>query len=108
MRTVLYIYQPSTVTIRAQQTNDETALLNRYNRGAGQVAVGTHKLDAGIYMIESRDPMEVTGSNMDVVFLHGKDIPPDPKIAASALEPGATVESIRNFLEDAKDVSPSA
>ena len=106
MRTVIYVHQPSTVTIREQQPRDASAVLCRYNQGAGQPAVGLHRLDPGIYMIISSGELEVSGSELEVVVLpNDKDIPPDPKLAIVALEPGATVASIQSFLQIAKDIS---
>jgi hypothetical protein len=106
MRTVIYVHEPSAATIRAKDARDASALLCRYNQGVGQPAVGLHQLDPGIYMIISSGELEVSGSHLEVVVLHNdKDIPPDPKTAILALEPGATVQSIQLFLVIAKDIS---
>ena len=106
MRTVIYVHEPSIATIQAKASRDAAALLCRYNQDTGQLAIGLHKLDPGIYMIISHGELEVTGSHFEVVALRNdKDIPPDPKVSILALEPGATVQSIQKFLTIAKDVS---
>ena len=51
-------------------------------------------------------PVDVTGDHIEVIPLAGKDEPPVPKARALALEPGATAESVRDFLMLDKDVSP--
>jgi hypothetical protein len=106
MRTVIYVHEPSTITIREHASRDAAVLLYRYNQDFGQVASGTHQLAAGIYLIVSSGELEVTGSHAEVVVLpNDKDIPPDPKLAVLALEPGATVQSVQRFLGIAKDIS---
>jgi len=106
MRTLIYVFEPSTVTIHAKATGDAAALLCRYNHGAGQVAIGRHLLERGIYLIVSHSALEVRGSHMEVAVLsNDKDIPPDPKLTLLALEPGATASSYQAFLEIAKDIS---
>jgi hypothetical protein len=106
MRTLIYVHEPSTVTIHAKAARDSAALLCRYNRGAGQAASGKHQLERGIYLIVSNSVLEVSGSHLEVARLpNDKDIPPDPGLALLALEPGATASSYRAFLELAKDVS---
>ncbi len=106
MRTVIYVHEPTTATIREQQSRDAEAVLCRYNQDASQLAVGSHRLVPGIYLIISSGEMEVSGSHLEVAVLRNdKDIPPDPKLELVALEPGATVQSLRMFLEIAKDVS---
>jgi hypothetical protein len=106
MRTLIYVHEPSTVTIHAKAASDAAALLCRYNQGAGQVAIGKHRLERGIYLIVSNSALEVSGSHAEVAVLHNdKDIPPDPGLTLLALEPGATASSYRAFLEIAKDIS---
>ncbi len=107
-RTILYVYQPSSVTISATRSDDGGAVLYRYP-GTGQAAIGTHKLDPGIYMVVSFGEVVVSGSNLEVVTgLHGKDIPPDPKLAAMALEPGASLDKIKEFFKINRDASPAS
>jgi len=105
MRTAIYVHEPSTVTIRAKGANEAAARLCRYNRAGNQLALGTHQLERGIYVIESRGELDVSGSHLDIVPLsNDKNIPPDPK-AFVALEPGATAQSVQRFLSDAMDIS---
>ena len=108
MRTAIFVHEPSTVTIRAKGGGQAAARLSRYNREGNQSALGTHQLERGIYVIESRGEMDVSGSHLDIVALsNDKNIPPDPKVIVPMLplEPGATTQSVQTFLTDAKDIS---
>jgi len=108
MRTAIYVHEPSTVTIRAKGANEAAARLCRYNQAGNQLALGTHQLERGIYVIESRGEMDVSGSHLDIVPLRNdKNIPPDPKVIVPMLplEPGATTESVQRFLSDAMGIS---
>lgn len=99
MRTAIYVLAPSTVAIGTVQPQLTPAVLYRYHRGAGQPALGTHRLDPGIYMIVSTGEVEVTGANLTVATLRaGKDLPPDPR-PALGFEPGATTDTVHTFFQ---------
>ena len=107
MRTALYVYAPTTVTIRATAPLDANAQLYRYNQSFPQPAVGTHKLEPGIYMIVSKSGLEIQATNVGVATMgKDKDIVPEPNAQVIGLEPGATAASIQSFFELAKDASP--
>jgi len=103
LRTALYVYQPSTVTIRAEDPRDAGVLLYRFNQEIKKPAPGVQKLNTGIYLIVSIGDIGVTGPNVEVMTLRNdKDPWPAPKATVIALEPGATVESVKNFFTVAK------
>ena len=107
MRTAIYVHEPSTVTIRATSPRDAKAQLCRFNQDTDQAALGTHNLEPGVYMIVSTDALEVNVHGVDVhVLANDKDIWPDPKASVVALEPGASVASLRDFFQIARDDSP--
>jgi hypothetical protein len=107
MRTALYIAQPTTVTIRTDDPLDAKIAICRYHQPPTAAAAGTHQLEPGIYLIVSRGPLEVTSADTTVVTSRNdKDIWPEPKGNVLALEPGATVASVQEFFEVAKDISP--
>jgi hypothetical protein len=106
IRTALYVQEPSTVTIVAKDPRDAKAQLYRYNKGAVQPAVGTHKLQRGIYMILSKAEMSITNPNvMTVVVPREKDGWPDFTESIVALEQGADAASIQAFFQVAKDIT---
>ena len=106
MRTVLFVHEPSAVTIRAADPRDAAIEICRFN-GAGQPAIGAHKLERGIYLIVSSGPLTVEGVRGDIETIRNdKDEWPEPKPIVVTLEPGASVASLREFLTVAKDISP--
>jgi len=103
MRTAIYVREPSTVTISATDPRDAGAQLCRYNQAVTQVAVGTHELVPGIYLVVSSSALAVTGTAVDVqIVTNDKDPWPSPKATVVALEPGATATSIQQFFVVAK------
>jgi hypothetical protein len=107
MRTAIYVHEPSTVTIRAKEPGpaDAKIQLCRYNQTASQMAIGTHKLEPGIYLILSSGELEVNVRSVEVeVMRNDKDIWPDPKASVVALESGACAESVKEFFTLAKDL----
>lgn len=107
MRTAIYVAEPSTVTIRATAPGETSATLYRFQRGAGKPALGTHQLEPGIYMVLSIGGVDVTGNGLTVAPLSkDKDIPPEPKAAVLAAEPGATPDAIARFFQVTKDADP--
>ena|SRR5688572_20543958 len=106
MRTAIFVHQPSTVTISAENAAETTAELCRY-RATAVPAVGTHQLAPGVYLITSIGPMKVSGVQGEIEYrIADKDDWPDPKPRIVALEPGATAGSIKHFLTILKDISP--
>ena len=104
MRTLIYVHEPSTLTIQAKVPADTHVMLCRYNQSSGSVTPGARHFERGIYLIVSRGELEINGGNVTVEHLIGdKDIPPEPRIVA--LEPGATAESIKQFLVVAKGIT---
>jgi hypothetical protein len=106
MRTAIYVYQPTHVTFRPTGPTDVKLPLFRFQHFDERPAIGTLRLVPGIYAIASDAPVDVTGDHIEVIPLAGKDDNPDPKARVLALEPGATAESVRDFLMIDKDVSP--
>jgi hypothetical protein len=105
MRTALYVYEPSTVTIRAKDPGESCVMLLRYNRKGEEVSLGSRKLDPGIYMIVSKSALEISSSQVSVVPLSGeKDIPPEPRAQVVGLEHGATAASIQQFFAVTKGI----
>lgn len=105
MRTAIYVFEPSTVTIRAKDPGEDRVTLCRFNRRAEQVALGTRELEAGIYMILSSRGVEVSGGQISVVPLAGdKDVPPEPKAQVLGLEQGANAAAILQFFLISKGI----
>lgn len=118
MRTGIYVQKPTTVTIRASAAADAYVELRQFRVVASEIdarahlrdpaAVGTHQLDAGIYLIVSSSPMQIEGDSVTTqVVANDKD--PWPEIAANvvALVSGAVTASIRNFFEVTKGIEVS-
>jgi hypothetical protein len=104
-RTALYVYEPSTVAIRAKDPAEAELLLYRYGRKRQQVAPGALALDRGIYMILSRGELDITGGNVHAIALASdKDVPPEPRAQVVGLEQGATPSTIQTFFEVFKGI----
>jgi hypothetical protein len=107
MRTAIYVNEPSTVTITANDPRDAEVQLCRYNQATRRAAIGTLALEPGIYLIVSRSELHVTIRSVGLqVVANDKDPWPFPKANVIALEPGATLETLREFFTVAKDASP--
>jgi len=105
MRTALFIQEMSGVTIRAEDPRDDGVELYRY-AGDATLAVGTHKLTPGIYLIVSNGAMLVDGVHGSVqVVANNKDDWPEPSHNLVRLEAGASAASVKQFLTVAKDLS---
>lgn len=109
MRTAIYAYQTAEVTIRARDPRDAKVVISRFDQPIGapaREAIGTHTLEPGIYLIVSRDVLEVLGVGIEIKAVpNNKDTWPDPKAQVLALAPGASTESIKEFFTVAKDLS---
>jgi hypothetical protein len=114
MRTGIYVQQSTTATIRASAPQDALVQLIRFQLPAGgdearprvraPAAVGTHELEAGVYLIVSSSPMQVEGANLTTqIVAHEKNPWPDPDVAAS-LVPGATAEQVLQFFSISKGI----
>ena len=110
MRTAISVHEPATVTIRATDPRDGKVQIFRYNPADGpaaaQAAIGSHKLETGIYLVVSSSELEVQGHGTTTqIVANDKDSWPDPKVTVIALEPGATAASLQEFFTVAKDIS---
>lgn len=106
MRTVIYVHQPTTLTIETTDPRDAVILLARYNQRTERVASGARRFDAGIYLLLSNGAVEVTGDHTTIESLReDKDPPSTPRAQLIALEPGASAESILQFVEIAMGIS---
>jgi hypothetical protein len=118
MRTGIYVQKPTTVSIRASAPADARVQLRRFP-GPGceadarahlrePMAVGTHQLDVGIYLIVSSSPMQIAGAGVTTQIV-ANDKDPWPEIGATVvgLVSDATsqaVEAIRNFFAVTKGI----
>jgi hypothetical protein len=118
MRTGIYVQKPTTVTIRASAPQDAHVQLRRFRLPACDAgasaqlrdpgAVGTHQLDAGIYLIVSSSPMNVEGNNLTTqIVANDKEGWPDPGVTVVGLVSDATTQAlgaIRNFFAVTKGI----
>lgn len=115
MRTGIYVKQRTTVTVRASDPQDALVRLRRFRvetcGGDAHAtmrdpdAAGTHQLDAGIYLIVSRSPMQIEGESLTTqIALNDKDIFPDPGVTVLGLVPGATAAMVREFFAVTKGI----
>jgi len=118
MRTGIYIEKPTTVTISATAPQDARVQLRRF-RPATRVAdaraqlrdpeaVGTHQLDAGIYLIVSNSSMQIEGDNVTTaVVANDKEGWPDPPAGVVGLVSDATsttLQAIQDFFAVTKGI----
>ena len=97
MLTAIYVYEPSTVTISARSPN-ERAMIRRYDtRTPDRSALGTTKLEPGIYALLSQEELKLEwlAGRAEALTLK-KDEWPDPP----ELEAGASREQLRAFFEE--------
>lgn len=107
MRTGIYVFKPSTVTIVDTSRGPAKSALMSYRHQGTLQPIGTLHLDAGIYQVLSEAPVQITGDNISIVVIaNGKDDWPTPPPHAMALEAGATEATIQAFFGAAKDASP--
>jgi hypothetical protein len=114
MRTGIYVQQSTTVTIRASAPQDARVQLRQFRLPTGSAearpriqapdAVGTHELDAGIYLIVSTSPMEIEGANLTTQVVPQLKNPwPDPEVVAQ-LVPGATAQQVLEFFSISRGI----
>ncbi|HEX3758839.1 MAG TPA: hypothetical protein VHW23_09045 [Kofleriaceae bacterium] len=115
MRTGIYVEKRTTVTIRASNPQDDRVQLRRFRvetcDADGRAvmrepdAVGTHQLDAGIYLIVSSSPMQIKGDDLTTqIAPNDKDTFPDPDVTVIGLVPGASAAMIQNFFAVTKGI----
>lgn len=75
MRTAIYVYGPTTLTIEAKENNLQLKQLRNTTARTLQ-ACCTIDVDPGIYKIESQYCVQVTGGQIQVTNATGKDLPP--------------------------------
>jgi len=118
MRTGIYVQQPTTVTIRASSATDAYVQLRQFRLATSEVdmraqprdplAVGTHQLDAGIYLIVSSSPIQVTGDHLTTqIVTNDKDPWPDPDGAVVGLALNATMAAVKDFFAVTKGIEVS-
>ncbi len=114
MRTGIYVQKPTTVTIRASAAQDAAVQLRRLEMKTCEadaralqepVAAGTHRLDAGIYLIVSSSPMQIEGDGVTTQIV-ANDKDPWPELAATVvgLVPGANMKSLQMLFAVAKGI----
>lgn len=114
MRTGIYVQKPTTVTIRASAAQDARVQLRRFQLPTSNleasacvrdpVAVGTHQLDAGIYLVVSSSPIEIVGDSLTTQIVpRDKDTWPDPDVVARLVS-GATPQQIQEFFGVTKGI----
>jgi len=109
MRTGIYVHKCSKVTIHARDPHDSGAKLLRYNSKDIATALGTHKLEPGIYQVISRGELDVKGEDLNIqVMLNDKDTWPDPGLQVVQLEQAATTTTVQQFFELAKGITVAA
>ena len=68
-------------------------------------ALGSHRLEPGIYMVVSTGEIEVSSRNVGTqIVANDKDPWPDPNVAVIGLESGASADSIKEFFTVSKDI----
>jgi hypothetical protein len=103
-RTALYVYEPSTVAIRANECDEPELMLCRYGRQFQRVAPGALALDPGVYMVMSSGRLDITGDHITIIALTGKEVPPEPRAQVVGLEQGATAAEIQQFFAVSKGI----
>lgn len=107
MRTILTVEEATTVTIEPTSKEDHDAVLLPYRQGSSpRAALGTYPLERGLYIALSACPLAVRGAHASAITITGKDEFPDPPHNLSQLEPGATMEAFRAFIQIDKGIEP--
>lgn len=123
MRTALYVLKPTTVSIQPIDPLDHHAMLFAYDSNVPeQSAIGIINLTTGIYLITSRNQLDISGDNIHTenfekdlgneqlhqicggmtephISIRGKDGDPDISTHYEKLEITATHESIKQFFQ---------
>lgn len=115
MRTGIYVQQPTTVTIRASSPADACVQLRQFRLAPSEidlraqppepVAVGTHQLGAGIYLIVSSSPMQIQGDHlMTQIVANDKDPWPELGAPVAGLVLNATMTAVKHFFAVVKGI----
>jgi hypothetical protein len=118
MRTGIYVQKPTTVSIRACAAQDARVQLRRFRLPAREAeagarmqdpdAVGTHPLDAGIYLIVSSSPMQIEGDGVTTqIVANDKDPWPEIRAPVVGLAANATPAAIQDFFAVTKGIEVS-
>lgn len=98
MLTVIYVYEPATLTIEAQDERDARAVIRRYDQRQPPRElreIGTAALEPGVYAILSRKALRIDWSSGRVeTSTLSKDKWPDPPELAA----GASPDQVRAFF----------
>jgi hypothetical protein len=97
MLTVIYVYEPATLIIEAQDPRDERATMRRYDQRLPprEIRAFGMPLECGVYAILSRGPLRIDCSNGRIeTSTLTKDKWPDPP----GLAAGASEEQVRAFF----------
>jgi hypothetical protein len=107
MRTAIYVYKPTTITLKPLRKEDQNAVIRSF-RGeevGSAMSLAPITLQRGIYQILSVGEVLVAGSDLEIqTSLRDKDEWPEPPQLALALEKGATAKTIKDFFSIAKDI----
>src|SRR5262245_42295543 len=100
MLTVIYVYEPATLKIEAQDERDTRAILRRYDKRLPPREIreiGTMPLERGVYAILSRKALRIDWDSGRVeTSTLTKDEWPDPP----GLEAGASREQVAAFFSE--------
>ena len=95
MRTGIYVFKPTAIVIQASENGLKLARL----RGAPDFATlgltTKLQLEPGVYRILSNQPVTVTGNDIKLVSVAGKDPWPDPDPGVVAM---STKDEIKEFF----------
>lgn len=115
MRTGIYVQKPTTVTIRAGSPADACVQLRQFRLATAETdlrarpgepaAVGTHQLDAGIYLIVSSSPMHIQGDHLTTqIVANDKDPWPELGAPVVGLALNATMGAVKDFFAVVKGI----
>jgi hypothetical protein len=115
MRTGIYVQKPTTVTIRASSPADACVQLRQFRLAPSEtdlrtqpgepVAVGTHQLGAGIYLIVSSSPMHIQGDHLTTqIVANDKDPWPELGAPVVGLALNATMAAVQEFFAVTKGI----
>jgi hypothetical protein len=115
MRTGIYVQKRTTVTIRASAPQDARVQLRRFRMATRETdaraqlrepdAVGTHQLDAGIYLIVSSSPMQIAGDGVTTqIVANDKDPWPEIGATVAGLVADAAMPLVKEFFAVTKGI----
>jgi hypothetical protein len=100
MRTALYVFKTTTITIDPMANRPDQIHLFAHNAAwTPPPLAGAIALPPGIYQIKSDKPVRVTVQNLAFeTSLTDKEEWPDPPTVVLALEKGATPSTVKEFF----------